>query len=130
MNYLSLEEILIFHDRIIDESGGSYGVRDSHLVRSIAERPKMQFGGEDLYPTVFDKAAVYFDSCSRHHAFIDGNKRTAIAITVRFLSLNGYNLKATDKKIEGFVLNSVRNKYKTDKISVWLSKNSKRIHGK
>ncbi|TSC78517.1 MAG: hypothetical protein G01um101433_182 [Parcubacteria group bacterium Gr01-1014_33] len=46
MNYLSAEDVLVIHARIIGETGGAHGVRDTHLLGSIVERPKMQFGGK------------------------------------------------------------------------------------
>lgn len=125
MEYLPPEEILVIHARILDKSGGAHGVRDMNLLGSIAERPKMQIGGRDLYPTVFDKAAVYFESCARHHAFVDGNKRTAIAIVARFLYVNGYTFKTTNKILENFVLDAVVRKYNIEKIAAWFKKHSK-----
>ena len=125
--YLPAEEILIIHARIIDETGGSHGVRDTNLLASVVERPKMQFGGKDLYPTIFDKAAVYFESCARHHAFLDGNKRTAVAIAARFLYMNGYALRVANSALEKFVLEAVVQKWELGRISVWLKKHSKRM---
>lgn len=125
MRHLSCEEVLVIHAKILDESGGLHGVRDINLLGSIIERPKMQFGGRDFYAAVFDKAAVYFESCARHHAFIDGNKRTAVALAARFLYHNGYVLKTTNKVLEGFVLNAVVKKYDISRIAVWFKKHSK-----
>lgn len=126
MKYISCEEVLVIHARIIDKIGGMHGVRDMNLLASIVERPKMQFGGEDLYPTVFDKAAVYFESCARHHAFVDGNKRTAASIVVRFLHLNDYKFTATNKAMEKFVLDAVVEKFSLESIAAWFKKHSKK----
>ncbi len=126
MRYLSCEEVLVIHAKILDESGGLHGVRDINLLGSIIERPKMQFGDSDLYSTIFDKAAVYFESCARHHAFIDGNKRTAVAIAARFLYSNGYFLKTTNRVLEDFVLNAVVEKYDIGKIASWFKEYSKK----
>lgn len=125
--YVSAEDILIIHARIIDETGGAHGVRDTNLIASIVERPKMQFGGKDLYATLFDKAAVSFESCARHHAFGDGNKRTAIAIAARFLFLNGYELRAGNRELEKFVLDAVARKWEIGRISRWLEKHARKI---
>lgn len=126
VRYLRPEEILMIHARIIDATGGAHGVRDVHLLASIAERPKMRFGEKDLYPSFFDKAAVYFESTARHHVFIDGNKRTAIALAARFLFLNGYDLKTTEPVFEKFVLTAVLKKYDVRKTSAWLREHSRR----
>ena len=127
MRYLSHEEVLIIHARIIDETGGAHGVRDMHLLGSIAERPKMQFGGCDLYPTPFVKAAAYFESAAFHHVFVEGNKRTAIAIAVRFLFLNGFELAASNEILEDFVLDAVIKKYEAKKISNWFKSHSRKV---
>jgi|SRR3989344_7459378 len=127
MRYLSHEEVLIIHARIIDKTGGAHGVRDMHLLGSIAERPKMQFGGRDLYPFIFDKAAAYFESTAFHHVFVDGNKRTAVAIAARFLFLNGFELGVSNKTLEDFVLGAVIKKYEAKKISDWFKTHSRKI---
>lgn len=127
MRYVPREEILVIHARIIDATGGAHGVRDINQILSAAERPKMQFAGKDLYLTVFDKAAAYFESIAFNHPFIDGNKRTAIALAARFLFLNGYELKTTNTTLETFVLNAVVHKYKLPVIAQWFKKHSRRI---
>jgi death-on-curing protein len=127
MRYLEGEEVLVIHAHIIDETGGLHGVRDMHLLASLIERPKMQFSGKDLYLTVFDKAAAYFESCALHHSFVDGNKRTAIALATRSLYLNGYELSASNLALERFVIVAVTKKYELKGVSVWLKKNSIRL---
>jgi death-on-curing protein len=125
MQYLTGEEILVIHAAIIDATGGSHGVRDTGLLRSIIERPKMQFGGKELYRGVFKKAAVYFEAIAHYHVFVDGNKRTAIAAAARFLSRNGYELAVENKTMEQFVLNAVVKKCDLDTIASWL-----RVHSR
>lgn len=126
MRYLSHEEVLIIHAKIIDGTGGAHGVRDMHLLASIAERPKMQFGGRDLYPFVFDKAAAYFESTAFHHVFVDGNKRTAIAIATRFLFLNEYDVDVLNDELEHFVLDAVVKKYDLKMIAAWFKIHSRK----
>lgn len=126
MKFLFYEDVLEIHERVVTKTGGSQGVRDTHLLESIIERPKMQFGGNDLYPTIFDKAAAYFDSCAFHHVFVDGNKRTAILLVSNFLNLNGYSLKPKQGEVLDFVLSAVKNKYNLKKVSDWIKKNSKK----
>ncbi|MBI3442529.1 MAG: type II toxin-antitoxin system death-on-curing family toxin [Candidatus Sungbacteria bacterium] len=126
IRYLDHEEVLIIHARILDETGGLHGVRDIHGVASALGRPKMQFGGADLYPSLFEKAAAYFSSLAFDHPFLDGNKRTAIVATARFLFLNGYELRATNKILEKFVLRAVVEKYEIKKIAAWLEKHSRK----
>ena len=124
--YLSVEDILVLHARIIDETGGLDGVRDINLLASAAERPKVTFGGKPLYPDTFTKAAAYLESLARHHVFIDGNKRTSIATAARFLFLNGYELTATNKQVEKFVLEVAIGRYDIKTIARWFKNNSKK----
>ncbi len=85
MRYLSAEQVLFIHARVIDETGGAHDVRDIGLLQSAVARPKATFGGKDLYADVLSKAAALVESLARNHPFVDGNKRTAIISTGIFL---------------------------------------------
>lgn len=110
------------HARIIDETGGLHGIRDTGLLVSLTERPKTSFGKKEMYPGIFEKAAVYLESLARYHVFIDGNKRTGIATSARFLSLNGYMLNVSNKEMERFVLRMVQEKPSLETIAVWFKR--------
>jgi death-on-curing protein len=127
MNYLTAEDILVIHSEVIDRTGGMHGVRDIHLLMSIAEKPKARFGGKELYKGVFKKAAVYFESIVQYHVFTDGNKRTGISSAARFLFLNKYDLIATNEEVEDFVIKIVTEKLDLEAISSWLKKRSRKI---
>lgn len=117
----------MIHNEIIEETGGFHGVRDVGLLISAVKRPKMRYAGKELHKGVFQKAAVYFDSLIRHHVFVDGNKRTAISVSARFLFINNYELIAGNKNIEEFTLRAVSEKPDLKMIAKWFKKNSKRI---
>lgn len=127
MKYLSAEEILAIHSEIIDKTGGLHGIRDIGLLKSIAEKARMKFGGKELYRGVFKKAAVYLQSLVHYHIFIDGNKRTGIASAGRFLFINGCELIASNKKLESFVLKVAVKKFDLDIIAKWFKKYSRKI---
>ena len=124
MKYLTVQDILVIHAKIIDATLGSHGVRDTHLLASIAEKPKMAIGGEDLYAGVFVKAAVYLESVVNYHVFIDGNKRTAFAVAVRFLDLQGYTCEFTRHEVVETMVGVVEGKYSMEEIALWLQKHS------
>lgn len=126
MKYLTAEEILVIHALTIDGTGGSHGVRDVGLLASLTERPKAKFGGKEQYRGIFNKAAVYLDSLARYHVFVDGNKRAAIAASTRFLFLNGYELIATNKEVEKFVLKVIIEKLDIATIAKWFKANSRK----
>jgi len=118
--YIPIEEVLIIHDDMISRYGGSFGIRDMGLIESALARPKASFGGQDLYPGVLDKAAALFHSLIFNHAFTDGNKRTALTVTARFLSLNGYELKASQEEIVEFPLWVDNTHPDIEEIAKWL----------
>lgn len=125
VTYISVDEVLIIHDDMIRRYGGSFGIRDLGLIESALARPQASFGGEDLYPTIFAKASALFHSLIFNHAFVDGNKRTTITVIARFLSLNGYELKTTQKEIVEFPL-WVENTHPTiEAIEQWLKTHTK-----
>jgi death-on-curing protein len=126
MRYLSAEEIVAIHDRIIEETQGSFGVRDEHLLRSIAEKPKASFGGTEQFPTLFLKAAAYLESVATYHVFVDGNKRTAITVASSFLGLNGYDVVLPLDETETFVLAVAQRHIQLVEIATWLEKNSQK----
>jgi death on curing protein len=127
MKYLSGEEILVIHAKIIDETGGSHGIRDIGLFQSIVEKPKMKFGGKELYPGVFTKAGTYLESLAKFHVFVDGNKRTAFAASARFLFLNNYHLVVANKEVVNFMLQVATKKLELKTIAAWLKKHIRRI---
>jgi death-on-curing protein len=87
--YLTIPQILFLHARLIEETGGSQGLRDLGLLEAASARPQATFGGEELHPDLFEKAAALMDSLINNHPFIDGNKRTGIATAGIFLLQNG-----------------------------------------
>lgn len=126
MIYLDGEELLRLHKIVVDFAGGSHGVRDAHLLASILEKPRLEFGGENLYSTVWEKAACYLESLAKFHVFVDGNKRTAIIATSRFLQLNGYTLRATNNELEVFIIRVIDKKLTVPAIAVWLQKHAEK----
>ena len=104
IRYLSLVEVLNLHSQIIQQSGGSVVVRDLAALESAIAQPRMTFGGEDLYPTVVDKAAALGFSIVMNHPFIDGNKRTGHAAMETFLVLNGIEINASIDEQEEVIL--------------------------
>jgi death-on-curing protein len=120
MNYLTIEQILFLHARLIEETGGSHGVRDLGLLESAVARPQTTFGGTDLYPDLISKAAALLESLIRNHPFLDGNKRTGIAAAALFLLRNGRRLTASNSELETFTLYVTESRPDLSKITTWL----------
>ena len=125
--YITLDVVIAIHDDMIERYGGSFGIRDLGLIQSAIARPQASFGGEDLYPTVLDKAAALFHSLIFNHAFIDGNKRTSITSMARFLYLNGYELTAEKEEFVAFPLRVENKHLSLDEIAKWLIKHVEKI---
>lgn len=126
ISYISLDVVLAIHDDMVEKYGGSHGIRDLGLIQSAIARPQSSFGGEDLYPTIFDKAAALFHSLMFNHAFVGGNKRTTIVSTARFLSLNGYELEVDGDEFVAFPLRVENKHLSIEEISKWLEKHSRK----
>ena len=99
MRYLTLEEVLILHAYQIDKFGGNPNIRDSRLLESALARPHTSLSGNDMFPAVFDKAAVLALGIIQNHPFIDGNKRTGVHAMLVFLELNNVSVTFTDKEL-------------------------------
>jgi death-on-curing protein len=122
--YLSVEQVLFIHARLIDETGGSHGVRDVGLLDAAVMRPRATFGGIDLYPDLFTKAAALLHSLVRNHPFVDGNKRTGITASGIFLAQNGIRLVASSSDLEAFTLSVVTQSIEIETLAGWLEANS------
>jgi len=120
MIYLTVEQVLFLHARLVAETGGSHGVRDLGLLLSAVGRPQASFDDQDLYPDLFAKAGALMDSLIQNHAFVDGNKRTGVAAAVLFLQINGYKLEATNAELAKFILEVAQSLHTTDEIAAWL----------
>lgn len=122
--YLTVPQILFLHARLVDETGGSHGLRDLGLLEAASARPQAAFEGEELYPDLFSKAGALMDSLINNHPFVDGNKRTGIAAAGLFLQQNGYRLTATNPELEAFTLKVASGQIRVSEIAAWLTANS------
>ena len=121
--YLTLEEALHAHHKLIERFGGAAGVRDLGLLESSLARPKSGY-----YKTVFEQAGALMQSLARNHAFVDGNKRVAYTLSVVFLRLNGHRVKVDSDNGESFLTERViKNQADVAELAAWLKKHSKSI---
>lgn len=124
MRFLTLIEVLELHRRITEKSGGAFGMRDVGLLESAIAQPRMTFGGEDLYPSLFEKAAALGFSIIMNHPFVDGNKRTGHAAMETFLVLNGMEINASVDEQERVVLAIASGELKREAFVEWLQRNT------
>ena len=126
MRYLTAEQVLFIHARLVAETGGMHGVRDVGLLRSAVDRPRATFDGRELYRGLFSKAAALLESLVGNHPFLEGNKRTAITAAGLFLLLNGYELNASQKAMESFTLDMALKKRDVRDAAEWFRNHSMR----
>lgn len=120
IKYLSTEDVLLLHHLSIEKAGGSHGLRDPGLLDAAVHRPQATFAGEDLYPTLFDKAGALCHSIIKNHAFVDGNKRTSLLAAMTMLELNGYIFKSEQEELVVFGLKIDNERLSADTIAAWL----------
>lgn len=126
MNFLTLDEVLAIHERMISIGGGRIEIHDFTLLHSAIERPKAQFGGKYLYTTIWQMAAAMLHSLVKNHPFDDGNKRTAYFSTMRLLYKNGYALNAKGEDFIPFMVDVDIKSISIEDIASWLQKHSKK----
>ena len=99
MRRLSVANIIIAHQKLIDQTGGSHGIRDRNLVDSAINRAFATFDGKDLCEMTEDKIAAITFGLINNHGFVDGNKRVGIAVMLLLLKLNGYTLQYSQEEL-------------------------------
>lgn len=128
MRFLIFDEILAIHGLMIEQFGGSHGIRDSDALESALAQPSAEYFGVPLHPTLADQAAAYWFHLCQAHAFIDGNKRTATFAMLAFLQLNQGGLTALDEELFDVVLQIAQAKLEKPEIAAileqWLQSKS------
>lgn len=105
------ENVELLHDEMIALYGGDYGIRDTGLFSSVCVAPYQSCFGQDLYPTVFDKAAKYLFDFANYQVFIDGNKRTGLALAYTYLNENSFDFQISSTDGYNLVLDVANGKY-------------------
>ena len=95
----SKDKVLLLHQLIAQETGGSIGVRDEGLLESALEVAFSGFGGEEFYPTKEEKGARLGYNLISNHAFVDGNKRIGMYVMLTFLEVNGIHMDCTNDEV-------------------------------
>ena len=117
----SKEKVLLLHQLIVQETGGSDGVRDFGLLDSALESAYATFDGIELYPSKEEKGAKIGYSLISNHAFVDGNKRIGMYIMLTFMEVNGIPISATDEEIVEVGLLVADGKMKYEDLLKWIN---------
>jgi death-on-curing protein len=122
---LTKKQVLILHSQLIQETGGSDGIRDEKLLESALETPFQSFGGEELYPSTQAKAARLCYGLVKNHAMVDGNKRIGTHVMLVFLALNGYELEYTQKELSDTILDVAAGHMSYEELLSWMIEHQK-----
>jgi death on curing protein len=122
-----LDDILAIHEKSLMDYGGGNGVRDLGLLESAIARPFQTFGGEDLYPDAFTKAAALGESLIINHPFVDGNKRTGIAGLLTLLMEYNLKVSSSEDDLYNLTIGISTGKIKFDDIVEWLKNNTEKF---
>jgi len=117
---LSKDRVLLLHQYMAEETGGSIGLRDEGLLESALESAFATFDGKELYPSKEEKAARIGASLVGNHAFLDGNKRIGMYVMLTFLEVNGVKVECSDEDIVSAGLALADGTMGYDELLVWL----------
>jgi death-on-curing protein len=117
---LTASQIQEIHDHEVAQSGGLPGTKDPGYLDLIAEKPFMEFFGEEMYPGLFLKAAVLMHGLIKAHCSNDGNKRTAVLAALTFLDINGYELDADPDDLFDVAIAVATNEMDANELASWL----------
>lgn len=124
--YLTVVEVLAIHGDQVERFGGSPGVRDPGQLEAALFRPQTGY-----YSDVIAEAAALWESLSQNHPFVDGNKRTAFAVTYTFLTLNGFAITADANMLIRFLIPLYEKGAVTfASLEKWLRKNTRELEDK
>ena len=116
----SQEKVLLLHQLLIQETGGSPELRDVNLLDSALESVFQTFGGQELYPTKEEKGARLGFTLISNHAFVDGNKRIGMYVMLTFLEVNGIHLQYTDEEMVHVGLSVAAGTMKYAELLTWV----------
>ena len=119
--------MLDIYQRIIQQSGGAFGVRDLGALELAVAQPRATFGNQDLYPAIVDKASALGFSINQNHPFMDGNKRLGHAAMEVFPILNGFEVRADVDERERVILDIASGAFSRDSFRDWLASHIKPI---
>ena len=117
---LSKSQVLLIHNQLIAETGGSPGLRDEGMLDSALSAPYQTFGGEDIYPSLLQKAARLCFGLVKNHPFLDGNKRIGVHIALVFLALNGVELQYSQVELSDVILRLAAGEMEAGDLLHWI----------
>lgn len=122
---IAIEDVIRIQKILIDQFGGTHGIRDKRALESAISRPFATFDNQELYPSPIEKAAAVLESVVTNHPFIDGNKRIGYVLARLLILKSGLDIFSTQEEKYDLVIGVSKGELKYDHIKVWLSEQSK-----
>ena len=124
IKFLTLSEVLLILEDQIRNYGGIYGVRDINLLSSAIYMPESAFDGKYLHETIPAMAAAYAFHICQNHPFLDGNKRVALASSLVFLDINGYEFNCKNETLYNKIMDIAKGKINKEEVIIFYEKHS------
>lgn len=120
MKYIDVNYIIKLHEKLIESTGGSNGLRDEKLLDSALKNSKATFDGIELYPTIEEKCTNICYNLVNNHPFIDGNKRIGVYVMLVLLEYNGIKLSFKQQELIDLGLGIAKGELKQGEILKWI----------
>nr|DAJ92167.1 MAG TPA: maintenance system killer protein [Caudoviricetes sp.] len=120
MIWLSKDQVLYLHSKLIKSTGGLDGLRDDNLLQSALLSPMQTYNSVELFPSLIDKAVRLACGLTQNHPFIDGNKRIGAHAMLVTLKLNGISLSYTQQELSSVFLELASGEIAYEELKVWV----------
>ena len=120
MVWITVEDAIMIHNRIIEAMGGVDGLRDRAGLEAAVSAPLQSFGGVDLFPSKIEKIARVGFGLASNHAFLDGNKRIGAMLTQLMLKWNGYKLDLKQGELADMFIAIADGKKNDQDLLLWI----------
>ena len=120
MTALTTEQVLRLHNDLVRTFGGSAGVRDANLLDAAVQSPFQSYGGEELFPSIPQKAARLGFGLIKNHPFVDGNKRVGAHVMLVFLALNGISPRFEQRELIDVILAVASGEAGFEELLTWI----------
>ena len=124
--FLTLEDVMALHDELIQRYGGSKGLRDAGLLEAALALPQAGFGGHYFHEYPHEMGAAYLFHIVRNHAFIDGNKRVALACAILFFKINRVPYSITEEEVVELTLAAANGQIDKGAVAEFFNKHMKK----
>ena len=126
IHFLTLSQVMQILEDQIRNYGGMYGVRDINLLSSAVYMPESSFSGQYLHESIPAMAAAYAFHICQNHPFIDGNKRVALASSLVYLDINGYEFDCDDETLYNKIMDVAKSEAKKEELIIFFENHSRK----